>query len=90
MLDFGLLEINPLILCISKTRLSLGPLVDKPFDRDGREEEIKVNSYSLPALLNTTKVFPLLAKFVLETGRFKFLKTYANIKTGNSSENPKQ
>lgn len=42
-----------------------------------KEENIKVNSYSTPALLNNTKAFPLLAKFVLETGRFRFLKTYA-------------
>lgn len=41
-----------------------------------KEEEVKVNLYSLPALLNTTKVYLLLAKFVLTTGRFKFLKTY--------------
>lgn len=41
-----------------------------------KEEEVKVNSYSLPALLDTTKVYPLLASFVLETGRFKFLKKY--------------
>ena len=41
-----------------------------------KEDNIKVNSYSLPALLNTTKVYPILAKFVLNTGRFKFFKTY--------------
>lgn len=40
------------------------------------EEELKVNSYSVPALLNTSKVFPLLEKFVIETGRLKFLKPY--------------
>lgn len=33
-----------------------------------KEEEIKVNTYSLPALLNTTQVYPMLAKFILNTG----------------------
>lgn len=48
----------------------------KSFRKAIKEEELKVNSYSLPALLNTTKVYPLLARFVLETGRFKLLKKH--------------
>lgn len=49
-----------------------------------REQEIKVNPYSLPSLLNTIQVYPLLAKFVLETGRFRFLKTYIQEEEGTS------
>lgn len=41
-----------------------------------KEEGIKVNSFSLPSLLNTTQVYQLLAEFVLETGRFRFLKKH--------------
>lgn len=41
-----------------------------------KEEEVKVNPYSLPSLLNTPPVYRLLAQFVLETGRFRFLKQY--------------
>lgn len=41
-----------------------------------KEEKIKVNSYSLPDLLNTTKVYPMLAKFSPTTGGFRFLKSY--------------
>lgn len=55
-----------------------------------KEEELKVNPYLLPALLNTTKVFPLQAKFVLETGRFKFLKKYTKTKSGDSHKSTKQ
>lgn len=47
-----------------------------------KEDELKVNTYSVPALLNNTKVYPLLAKFILDTGRFKFLKSYAKRKEG--------
>lgn len=43
-----------------------------------KEEEVKVNMYSLPALLNTTQVYSLLARFVLDTGQFRFLKTYTS------------
>lgn len=42
-----------------------------------KEKKVKVNTYSLPALLNTTQGYPMLAKFILDTGRFQFLKTYA-------------
>lgn len=41
-----------------------------------KEEEIKVNPYSLPSLLDTEHVYPLLAKFVIKTGGFQFLRTY--------------
>lgn len=47
-----------------------------------KEEKIKVNPFSLPSLLNTPQVYPLLAEFVLETKRFQFLKKYATTKDG--------
>lgn len=48
----------------------------KAFRHEIKEENIKVNPFSLPSLLNTTQVYPLLAKFALTTGRFRFLKTH--------------
>lgn len=42
----------------------------RKFWKKVKEEEIKVNTYSLPALLNTPKVYPMLAKFIVDTGRF--------------------
>lgn len=63
----------------------------KRFRESIKEEELKVNSYSIPALLNTTKVFPLLETFVIETGRFKFLKTYTKPNEASPSlTKPKQ
>lgn len=49
-----------------------------------REDGIKVNPFSLPALLNATQVYPLLARFVLDTERFRYLKKYTQ-----SEDNPK-
>lgn len=50
-----------------------------------KEENIKVNPFSLPSLLNTTKVYTLLAHFVLSTGRFRFLKKYTQQDENNAS-----
>lgn len=41
-----------------------------------KEDETKVNPYSLKSLLNTPDAYPRLAQFALETGRFTYLKSY--------------
>lgn len=41
-----------------------------------KEDEVKVNPYSLTSLLNTPDAYPRLAQFALETGQFMYLKTY--------------
>lgn len=46
------------------------------FRRTLQEEEIKVDINSALKLLDTPRVFPHLAKFIEETGRFQYLKTY--------------
>lgn len=33
-----------------------------------RENKVKVNTYSLPSLLNTTQVYPMLTEFILDIG----------------------
>lgn len=40
------------------------------------DDEVKVNPYSLKSLLNTPSTYPRLAQFILETGRFTYLKSY--------------
>lgn len=52
-----------------------------------KEEEIKVNPYSLQSLLNTPNAYPLLSQFVLETGRFLYLKSHLD--KGNTSATTK-
>lgn len=46
------------------------------FRRRLKEEEIKVDINSAIKLLDTPAVFPYLAQYVEETGRFTHLKTY--------------
>ncbi|KAG0139421.1 hypothetical protein CROQUDRAFT_666509 [Cronartium quercuum f. sp. fusiforme G11] len=41
-----------------------------------REEKIKVNLYNANAVLDEPATFPLLAEFVLDTGRFEHLHSY--------------
>lgn len=41
-----------------------------------KDEEVKVNPYSLQSLLNTPDAYPILSQFILETGRFLYLKSY--------------
>lgn len=41
-----------------------------------KEEEIKIDFNSARKLLDTPKVFPLLAQFIQETGRFQYLASY--------------
>lgn len=41
-----------------------------------KEEKIKVNINSVKALLDTPTVYPHLAEFIRETGRFKHLRSY--------------
>lgn len=48
----------------------------RAFRQQLKEEEIKVNTNSAAALLDTPKIFPFLATFIQETGRFHHLKTY--------------
>ena len=43
-----------------------------------KEDEIKVNLFSLKSLLNTPDAYSRPARFVLETGRFCYLKSYVN------------
>lgn len=55
------------------------------FRAEIKEEKLKVNPFSVPSLLNSTQVYPLLAKFVHNTGRFRFLKTYTNADKNTST-----
>lgn len=46
------------------------------FRKKLKEEEIRVDTNSSVKLLDTPEVFPYLAKYIEETGRFCHLKTY--------------
>lgn len=62
----------------------------RAFRKQIREEEIKVNPFSLKSLLNTPEVYPRLADFILETGRFSYLKTYLDKEKPTKKNQPKQ
>lgn len=46
------------------------------FRRRLKEEEIKVNTNSATILLDTPRIYPFLAQYILDTGRFPHLQTY--------------
>lgn len=41
-----------------------------------KDDEVKVNPYSLKSLLNTPNAYFRLAQYILETGRFAYLRCY--------------